>query len=219
MANFITNQKGQLLTTTFPAFRGDGSIGGYETMVVTVDLSTIGSGTTTATLGTQSTLPNAGLGLAAGDTIDIAVLPSNMQIQAVQLVADTNAPSPDVLPSGVTGTGTGGTLTALTYSLGRVAVSAADRATAVVVTGFTAAGTTYATLAALVTASAINQSALVYTTGTDFLPAITPAASGSLSTVAPVYVLRLTVGAITGTATNLRTGKFRFRLSGIVNDY
>ena len=187
-------------------------------MVVSVDLSTVGSGTSLTALGTQSGLPNAGLGLAAADTIDIAVLPANMQVQSVSLIADTNAPYPDVIPTGVTAGGAVGTLTALTYSLGRVAVSPADRATAVTVTGFTPLATTYANAAALVTASALNQSTLAYTAATDFLPAITPAASGSLSTIAPVYVLRLTVGTITGTATNLRSGKFRLRIAGILHD-
>lgn len=217
MANLITNQKGQLLTTVFPTFRGDGAIGSFETMEVTVDLSTIGSGLSVTSLGTQTTLPNAGLGLAAADSIDIAVLPGNMQVQSIQLLADTNAPSPDIYPTGVTAGGAAGTLTALTYSLGRFAVAPVDRLTPVTVTGFTPLATTYATGAALVTASVINQSTLVYSNGTDFLPVITPAASGSLSTVLPVYVLRLTIAAITGTTTNLRTGKFRFRVSGLIN--
>ena len=136
-------------------------------------------------------------------------------------VSAVNVPTapPAVTPVGITsGYGALGTLTALTYSLGRVAVSPADRATAVTVTGFTPLATTYANAAALVTASALNQSTLAYTAATDFLPAITPAASGSLSTIAPVYVLRLTVGTITGTATNLRSGKFRLRIAGILHD-
>lgn len=218
MANFITNQKGQLLTTTIPAIRGDGAIGGYKIMVATIDLSVIGSGTALTNLGQQTTLPNGGLGLAAADTIDIAVLPANMQVQSVSLIADTNAVYPDIIPTGVTAGGTVGTLTALAYSLGRFAVSPLDRSSAVVVSGFTGAATTYANAASLVTASALNQSTLVYTTATDFLPAITPAASGALSIIAPVYVLRLTIGAITGTATNLKTGKFRFRIAGILHD-
>ena len=218
MANFITNQKGQLLTTTIPAIRGDGAIGGYKIMVATIDLSVIGSGTALTNLGQQTTLANGGLGLAAGDTVDIAVLPANMQVQSVSLIADTNAVYPDVIPTGVTAGNAAGTLTALTFSLGRVAVSPLDRATAVTVAGFTPAGTTYATLASLVTASAINQSTLLYTAATDFLPSITAAATGALSIIAPVYVLRLTIGAITGTTTNLKSGKFRFRIAGILHD-
>jgi hypothetical protein len=211
MANYILDQKGRLLTTVFPAYRGDASIGGAEVIEVTVDLSQIGTGTNLTTLGTQSGFPNAGVGLNAADTIDIAVLPYNFQIQSVQLIADTNAPTPDVLIGGnLTG------LTGLTYSLGRYCVAPTDRSTAVTVTGFTAAATTYANAATLMTGSAMNASSLIYTTGTDFLPYITPAASGSLETTAGVYVLRLTIGTLTGgSSTGIKSGKFRFRVGGI----
>jgi hypothetical protein len=165
MANYITDQKGRLLTSVFPAFRGDASIGGSEVIEVTVDLSQIGTGTSLSALGVQSGFPNAGVGLNAADTVDIAVLPYNFQVQSVQFIADTNAPTPDILPAGnLTG------LTGLTYSLGRYAVATADRSTAVTVTGFTGAATTYASGATLSTGSAINGSSLIYTTGTDFLP-------------------------------------------------
>lgn len=220
MANFILDQKGRLLTTVFPDYRGDASIGGQEVIEVTVDFSQVGANNTIAQLGTQSGLPNSGLGLAAADTLDIAVLPYNFQVQSVAFIADTNAPTPDVYPIGVTAGGAAGTLTALTYSLGRYAVSAADRSTAATITtqngtAFTAAATTYASSASLVTGSVFNGSALAYTTGTDFLPYITPAASGSMETIPAVYVLRLTIGTITGTTTNLKVGKFRFRIAGI----
>jgi len=214
-ANYVTDQKGRLLTTVFTDYRGDASIGGPEILESTIDLSIVGSGTTYSNLGVQSTLPNGGLGLGAGDSIDIAVLPYNFQTQYVQLLADTNLPTPDVYPTGVTGAGATGTITALTHSLGRYCVSTADRFTAVTVSGFTPAATTYINAGSLVTASAINQSSLVYTTGTDFLPWGTPAASGALATTAGVYVLRWTVGAFTGTATNLKTGRFRIRVVGI----
>jgi hypothetical protein len=212
MANYITDQKGRLLTSVFPAFRGDASIGGSEVIEVTVDLSQIGTGTSLSALGVQSGFPNAGVGLNAADTVDIAVLPYNFQVQSVQFIADTNAPTPDILPAGnLTG------LTGLTYSLGRYAVATADRSTAVTVTGFTGAATTYASGATLSTGSAINGSSLIYTTGTDFLPYITPAASGSLETTAAVYVLRLTIGTLTGgSSTGVKAGKFRFRVGGIV---
>jgi len=214
MANFILDQKGRLLNTVFSSVRGDGAIGGNELIEVTIDLSQVGSGTSLTSLGTQSSFPNSGLGLAAADTIDVAVLPYNFQIQSVQLIADTNAPTPDVIPSGVTGAGAAGTLTALTYSLGRFHVAATDRSTSQNPTGFTGAATTYANAQNLVAASAMNASSLIYTTATDFLPYITPASSGSLETSAGFYVLRWTVGTITGTATNLRAGRFRYRING-----
>jgi len=210
-ANYITDQKGRLLTTVFTDYRGDAAIGGQEVLEATVDLSTIGTGTSLSALGVQSQLPNSNVGLIAGDSIDIAVLPYNFQVQSVQLIVDTNAPTPDVLPGGnLTG------LTGLTYSLGRYCVSTADRSTAVTVSGFTGAATTYANAATLMTGSAANASTLVYTTGTDFLPWITPAASGSLATTAGVYVLRFTIGTLTGgSSTGVKTGKFRFRIGGI----
>ena len=211
MANYILDQKGRLLSTVFPAYRGDASIGGQEVIEVTVDLSQIGTGTSLSALGVQSGFANAGVGVIATDTIDIATLPYNFQVQSVQLVADTNAPTPDVLPAGnLTG------LTGLTYSLGRFCVATSDRSTAVTVSGFTGAATTYANAATLSTGSAMNASSLVYTTGTDFLPWITPAASGALATVAGVYVLRMTVGTLTGgSSTGVKAGKFRFRIGGI----
>jgi len=210
-ANYITDQKGRLLTSVFTDYRGDSSIGGPEILESTIDLSTIGSSTAWTNLMVPSTLPNAGVGLGAGDSIDIAVLPYNFQVQAVQFIADTNAPTPDILPTGnLTG------LTGLTYSLGRYCVSTVDRATAVTVTGFTPSATTYANAATLMTGSAMNGSSLVYTTGTDFLPYITPAASGSLETAPGVYVLRLTIGTLTGgSSTGIKTGKFRLRIAGV----
>lgn len=211
-ATYITDQKGRLLSSFMTDYRGDASIGGPEILETTIDLSLIGSGTTLVNgLGVQSALPNAGVGLITGDSIDVAILPYNFQVQAVQLIVDTNAPTPDVVPGGnLTG------LTGLTYSLGRYCVSTADRATAVTVSGFTGAATTYASAATLSTSSAANASSLVYTTGTDFLPWITPAASGSLATAAGVYVLRFTIGTLTGgSSTGVKTGKFRFRIAGI----
>jgi hypothetical protein len=213
MANYITDQKGRLLTTVFPAYRGDASIGGQEVIEVTVDLSLIGTGTTTANLGVQSTLPNAGVGLIAADSIDIATLPYNFQVQSVQFMYDLNAPTPDILPAGnLTG------LTGLTYSLGRFAVSAADRATAITVAGFTAAATTYANAATLTASSAFTQPSLIYTAGTDYLPYNTPGvnASAVTGTINPVYVLRFTVGTLTGgSSTGVKSGRFRFRIGGI----
>jgi hypothetical protein len=207
MANYITDQKGRLLTAVFPAYRGDASIGGQEVIEVTVDLSQIGTGTSLSALGIQTGFPNAGVGVIAADTIDIAVLPYDFQVQSVQFIMDTNAPTPDVVPAGnLTG------LTGLTASLGRFAVSTTDRSTAVTVTGFTGAATTYATTQSVFA----NGSTLWYTTGTDFLPWITPAASGSLATVPGVYVLRLTIAALTGgSSTGIKAGKFRIRVGGI----
>jgi len=221
-ANYVTDQLGRVLTTVFTDYRGDASIGGPEILETTIDLSIIGSNTTFSNVSSRTTLPNGGLGLAAGDSIDVAVLPYNFQVQAVQFIADTNAPTPDIIPTGVQATGAAGTLTALTYSLGRYLVSTADRATAITVGAgvqggaFTGSATTYASAANLITASAMNASALVYTAGTDYLPWINTG-TGSIvtGTQAGVYVLRLTVGAFTGTATNLKTGKFRFRIAGI----
>ena len=211
MANYILDQKGRLLSTVFPSYRGDASIGGQEVIEITVDLSQVGTGTSLSALGVQSGFANAGVGLNAADTVDIATLPYNFQVQSVQFIADTNAPTPDVVPSGnLTG------LTGLTYSLGRYCVSTADRSTAVTVTGFTGAATTYANAATLFTGGAMNGSSLVYTAGTDFLPWITPAASGSLATAAGVYVLRLTIGTLTGgSSTGVKAGKFRFRVGGV----
>ena len=207
MANYILDQKGRLLTTVFPAYRGDASVGGSEVMEVTVDLSLVGTGTSLSALGVQSGFANAGVGLSASDTVDVAVLPYNFQVQSVQFVMDTNAPTPDVVPAGnLTG------LTGLTASLGRYCVSTADRSTAVTVSGFTGSATTYATTQSVFA----NGSALWYTTGTDFLPWITPAASGALATAAGVYVLRLTVAALTGgSSTGVKAGKFRIRIGGI----
>lgn len=207
MANYITDQKGRLLSSVFPAYRGDASIGGQEVIEVAVDLSQVGTGTSLSALGVQSGFANSGVGLIATDTVDVAVLPYNFQVQSVQFLMDTNAPTPDVVPAGnLTG------LTNLTASLGRYCVSTADRSTAVTVTGFTGAATTYATTQSVFS----NGSSLWYTTGTDFLPWITPAASGSLATASGVYVLRLTIAALTGgSSTGIKAGKFRIRVGGI----
>jgi len=213
MANFITDQKGRLLTTVFPAYRGDASVGGQEVLEVTVDLSQVGSGTTIANgLGVQSTLPNAGIGLLAADTIDIAALPYNFQVQAVQFMNDVNAPTPDILPGGnLTG------LTGLTVSLGRFCVSTADRSTAVVVSGFTGAATTYANASAIYASSLFAAPSLLYTAATDFLPWNTPGTGSAVTgTQAGVYVLRMTIGTLTGgSSTAVKTGKFRFRVTGV----
>ena len=93
MANFTQDQKGRLLSTVFPAYRA-GQIGGLQVMEVTVDLSVIGS---SAVLGAQSTLPNAGLGLAVADTFDAAVMPKNFQTLYVQFLLDTTVPIPDIV--------------------------------------------------------------------------------------------------------------------------
>lgn len=108
MATYTQDQKGRLLTTVFPAFRGDGSIGGAEVLEVTVDLSLVGSSTI---LGTASGFPNSGAGFAAADIFTVAVLPKNAQVLAVQFLLDTTAATPDV-PT----TGTG--LTAATINVG-----------------------------------------------------------------------------------------------------
>lgn len=93
MATYTQDQKGRLLTTIFPTIRGDGGIGGAEIMEVTVDLSLIGSSTT---LGQASGFPNANAGFAAADIFEVATLPMNAQVLAVQLILDNTAVTPDV---------------------------------------------------------------------------------------------------------------------------
>lgn len=218
-ANYVLDQKGRLLTTVFPAYRGDASIGAQEVIEVSVDLSIIGSATTvnSATLGIQSLLPNANAGLGAGDSIDIAVLPSNFQVQSVQFQWDLNAPTPDAVPVGnLTG------LTGIGISLGRTVVGNSDRSTVQTVSGFTPSATTYMSAVASYTGSAFAAPSLVYTTGTDFLPYNTPGVNASAVTLpaapntAGVYVLRMTISSLTGGAsTGIKSGKFRFRIGGI----
>jgi hypothetical protein len=207
MANYIADQKGRLLTTVFPSYRGDAAIGGQEVIEVTVDLSVIGTGTNVASLGTQSGFPNSGVGVIATDTIDVAVLPYNFQIQSVQLIIDTNAPTPDVVPVGnLTG------LTNLTVNVGDQAVLVSDRATTAAISGFTPSATAYSTG----TSVFANATSLLYTAGTRYLPYTTPAASGSLTTAPAVYVLRIAVAALTGgSSTGIKAGKFRLRVGGI----
>ena len=213
-ATYVLDQKGRLLTTVFPTIRGDGAIGGFEVIEVSVDLSVVGSATsaTSSTLGVQTALPNSGVGLGVGDSIDIAVLPYNFQVRTVQFMQDLNAPTPDAVPVGnLTG------LTGVTFSLGRYCVSTADRSTAITVSGFTGSATTYANASAWYTASAYVAPQLVYTTGTDFLAYNKPG-SGSIVTgaVDGVYVLRLTVGTLTGgSSTGIKSGKFRIRVAGV----
>lgn len=213
MANFILDQKGRVLANQFGAFRGDASVGGQEVLEVTVDLSQIGTGTSLTALGTQTGFPNAGVGVIATDTIDIATLPYNFHVQSVQLMYDLNSPTPDILPAGnLTG------LTGLTYSLGRFAVSSADRSGAITVAGFSNSAVTYASALTLTASSAFTQPVLIYTTATDFLPYNTPgtAASAVTGLVAPLYVLRLTIGTLTGgSSTGIKAGKWRFRVGGI----
>lgn len=204
MANFIVDQKGRLLTTVFPAVRGDAALGSQEVIEVSVDLSQIGSGTSLAGLGVQTTLPNSGTGLAAADSIDVAVLPYNFQVQSVHFILDTNMPTPDVVAQPTT-------LSVATFNIGDAAVLNSDRSTAATITGYTPSATAYATGQA----ATANASALVYTTGTRFLPYAVPAASGTLTTAAAAYVLRLTVNTLTG-ATRITGGKFRIRVAGII---
>jgi hypothetical protein len=214
-ATYITDQKGRLLTSVFPAYRGDASIGGSEVIEVTVDLSQVGSGTTLANgLGVQSGLPNAGIGLSANDSIDVAVLPYNFQVQSVQFTYDLNAPTPDAVPVGnLTG------LTGMPLSVGRYCVSSADRTSNITVATFTGSATTYASAVAVYTGSAYAAPQLLYTTGTDFLPYNTPGTNASVvtGTVQGLYVLRLTIGTLVGgSSTGVKSGKFRIRVGGIV---
>ena len=207
MANYILDQKGRLLSSVFPAYRGDASLGGQEVVEVTVDLSQIGTGTNLSALGVQTGFPNAGVGVIATDTIDVALLPYNFQVQSVQVIVDTNAPTPDVVPAGnLTG------LTNLTVNVGHQAVLTSDRSTVATISGFTPSATVFATGQSVFS----NASALTYTTATAFLPWATPAASGSLTTLPAVYVLRVAIAALTGgSSTGIKAGKFRIRVGGI----
>ena len=207
MANYILDQKGRLLSSVFPAYRGDASLGGQEVIEVTVDLSQIGTGTNLAALGVQTGFPNAGVGVIATDTIDVAVLPYNFQVQSVQLVVDTNAPTPDVVPAGnLTG------LTNLTINVGHAAVLSSDRATAATITGYTPSATAFASASSVFS----NAATLPYTTAAVFTPWNTPGGTGSLSTVAATYVLRVAIAALTGgSSTGIKAGKFRLRVGGI----
>jgi len=209
MANFILDQKGRLLSTVFPTIRGDGAIGGQETMEITVDLSQIGSNNALTQLGQQSTLPNTNRGVAVNDTIDVAILPGNSIVNAFQLILDPNAPTPDVLPIGYSTA-----ITSMTISVGTALVQMADRQSAVAVgtgaTAYTASNTTFATTNQLVQTAPLGTCLMSFMNAGYALPSLTPITSGTIPT-ASVYVVRVLIAAITG-ATYCMGGKFRMRL-------
>jgi hypothetical protein len=195
MANFFMDQKGRLLSTVFPAFRGDASVGGPEIVEVTVDLSQIGANNVLSNLGVQSAAPNAGLGLAVGDTIDVMRLPANGVIRNAQILLDTTQVTPNVLPSTP--------LTAATINIGDAAVSLLDLQTAATPAGYTASATRVASAQSIMTA----QNSLLAVTGVLYPRTYYVAPASDYG-----YMLRIAVASLTG-ASNIKTGRFRIRLN------
>jgi hypothetical protein len=207
MANFILDSKGRLLKDVFPTIRGDASIGGPEIMEVTVDLSQIGANNTLALLGVPSGLPNAGLGLVAADTIDVAVLPPNSVIRAAHFLLDPvqsgvaadQSRTPDVIATPFQT----GPLTVATINIGDATVQRADRQTAqaVGIGSYTASATRVASAQSILTA----QDALLAVTGVIYPKRYTESTDYD-------FVLRIAIATLTG-ATNVKAGRFRIRLS------
>lgn len=99
--NVTTDLKGRTLTTVFPAYRGDGSIGGPEVLEVTVDTSL-----------------TAGLNVT-GDTMVVAAIPKNSFVSHVQVLFDnTQTPTPDVLEGATSTFNLGDSGSATRYSAG-----------------------------------------------------------------------------------------------------
>lgn len=199
MANFFMDQKGRLLSTVFPTYRGDGSIGGPEVLEVTVDLSQIGANNVFSSLGVQSGLPNGGLGLAAGDTVDVAVLPSHSAIRNVEFLLDTTQASPDVIAAPAQA----GPLTVATINVGDQAVLLSDYQTAATPAGYTASATRVAGAQTILTA---NNSLL------PVVAALYPRVFVTAVAADYRFVLRVAIATVTGAA-NVKAGRFRMRIN------